>query len=127
MSAYHAEDVCSSKLPDVLDELLKPAPRLLCLFNRGQFRCAGLVLGELGADQVKYRSNSLLELDAVRLPGVSFFDQLLEVLLSVGLRHYDKILKKNEGRRSTPCYGNTNFVVGEAKTNLTSQLPIPGL
>ena len=52
MSAYHVEDVCSGKLPGILDELLKPAPCLLRLLNRGQLLCTGLVLGELGADQI---------------------------------------------------------------------------
>ena len=46
-------------------------------YNRGRLRCAGLVLGELGADQVKYWGNSFLELDTVRLPGVPFLDQLI--------------------------------------------------
>jgi len=77
VSAYHAEDVRPSKLPGILDELLKPAPRLLRLLDRGQFRCAGLVLGKLGVDQVKYWGNSFLELDTVHLPGVLFLDQLI--------------------------------------------------
>ena len=98
MSAYHAEDVRSGELPGILDELLKPAPRLLRFLNWGQFRCAGLVLGLHGDDQVKYWSNSLLELDAVRLPGVPYLDQLLEVVVSVGFKHYDKVFKKNQGR-----------------------------
>ena len=96
MSAYHAEAVCSGKLPGILDELLKPAPRLLRLLDRGKFRCAGLVLEELGADQVQYWGNSFLELDVVHLPGVPFLDQLIKVLLSVGFKHYDKVFKKNQ-------------------------------
>ena len=96
MSAYHAEDVRSGKLPDILDELLKPAPRLLRLLDWGQLRCVGLVLGELGADQVKYRGNSFPELDAVRLPGVPFLDQLNEMCLSVGFKHCGKDFKKNQ-------------------------------
>ena len=50
MSMYHVEDVRSGKLPGVLDELLKLAPRTLCHLDWGQFRRVGLVLGELGTD-----------------------------------------------------------------------------
>ena len=74
MSTYHAKDVRSGKLPGILDELLKLAPRLLCLLDRGQFRRAGLVLEELGNNQVKYWGNSFPDLDAVHLPGVPFLD-----------------------------------------------------
>jgi len=56
----------------------------------------GLVLGELGADQVKYRGNSFPKLDAVRLLGVPFLDQHIEMLLSVGFKHYGKDFKKNQ-------------------------------
>ena len=94
MSACHAEDVCSGNLPGILDELLKPALGLLRLLDRVPFRRAGLVLGELGADQVKYWGNSFPELDAVRYRGVPFLDQLIEVLLGVGFKHYDKVFKK---------------------------------
>ena len=96
MGAYHAEDMRSGKLPNILDKLLKLAPRLVCLLDRGQFRCVGLVLGEFGTNQVKYWGNSFPDLDAVHLPGVSFHDQLVEVLLSVDFKHYDKVFKKNE-------------------------------
>ena len=89
MSTYHAEDVRSGKFPGVLDELLKPAPRLLCLLDRGQFRRAGLVLGELGTDQVKYWGKSFPDPDVVCLPGVPFLYQLIEVLFSVDFKHYD--------------------------------------
>ena len=89
MSTYHAENVRSGKLPGVLDELLKPAPRSLRLLDRGQFRRAGLVLEELGTDQIQYWGNSFPDLDAVRLPGVSFLDQLVEMLLSVDFKHYN--------------------------------------
>ena len=51
MSTCHAKDVRSGKLPGILDELLKLAPRLLRLLYRGQPWCAGLVFRELGADQ----------------------------------------------------------------------------
>ena len=88
--------MCSGKLPSILDELLKPAPRLLRLLDRGQFRRAGLVLRELEADQVKYWGNSFPELDAVRFLGVPFLDQLIELLLGVGFMHYDKVFKKNQ-------------------------------
>ena len=128
MSAYHAADVRFGKLPGILDELLKPAPCLLHLLDRGQFRCAGLVLGELGTDQVKYRGNSFLELDAVRLPGVPFLDKLIEVLLSVDFKHYDKVFKKKPSKQSATCYDSIkrreNCVVKKDKTALTSQLPI---
>ena len=131
MSAYHAEDVCSGKLPSILDELLKPAPRLLRLLDRGQLRCTGLVLRELGADQVKYRGNSFLEFDAVRLPGVSFLDQFIEMLLSVGFKHYGKDFKKKPRTQSATCYGNIkrkeNYMVKKDKIVLTSQLLTPGL
>jgi len=80
----------SGKLPSVLHELLEPAPCLLRLFDWGQPRCAGLVLGELWADQVQHRSDSLLDFYAIFLPGVPVFDQVLDVLLGVGLEHYDK-------------------------------------
>jgi len=96
VSAYHAEDVRSIKLLGILDEPLKPAPRLLRLLDQGQFRCTGLILGELGTDQVKYWGNTFLQLDAVRLPGVPFLDQLIEVLLSVDFKHYNKVFKKNQ-------------------------------
>ena len=89
VGAYHAEDVCTGKLPSILDKLLKPAPRLLRLLDRGQLRCAGLVLREFGTDQVKYWDNSFPDLDAVCLPGVPFLDQLVQVLLSVDFQHYD--------------------------------------
>jgi len=65
---YHAENVRSDKLSGVLDELLKPAPRMLCLLDQGQFRRVGLVLGELGTDQVKYWGHSFPDPDAVCLP-----------------------------------------------------------
>ena len=98
VGTYHAKDVRSGKLPGVLDELLKPAPRLLCLLDRGQPRCAGLVFGELGADQVNNRGRSFQDLDTVGLPGVPVLDQLVEVLLSVDFKHYDRIFKENQAR-----------------------------
>jgi hypothetical protein len=91
VGTYHAEDVRPDKLPGVLDELLKPTPRLLHLLDRGQPRCTGLVFGELGADQVKHRGHSFPNLDTVGLPGVPILDQLVEVLLSINFKHYDKI------------------------------------
>jgi len=54
-----------SKLLGILDELLKLAPRLMRLLDWGQPRCAGLVLGKLGADQIQHRSNSFPELYAI--------------------------------------------------------------
>jgi len=89
VSTYHAEDVPSGKLLDVLNELLKQVPRALCLLDRGQSRRAGLVLGEFGTDQVKYRGYSFPNLDAVGLLGVLFLDQLVQVLLSIDFEHYD--------------------------------------
>jgi len=117
----------SDELPSVLHELLKPAPCLLLLLDRGQPRCAGLVLGELGADQIQHRRDSFLDLYAICLPGVPVFDQVLDMLFSIGLEHYDKFQRKNEGRQSTTCYDNKYFVVGIVKVDPTSQLPIPGL
>ena len=90
MHSHHAEDVGSGELPGVLHELLEPARRLLCLFDRGLPWCAGLVLGEFWTDQVQHRGDSLPDLYAVRFSGVTIFDQVLDVLLSVGLEHYDK-------------------------------------
>ena len=88
----------SGKLSGVLDELLKPTPRLLRLLDRGHPRCAGLVFGELRTDQVKHRGHSFLDLDTIGLPGVPVLDQLVEVLLGVDLKHYDRIFKENEAR-----------------------------
>ena len=96
MSAHHAEDMGSGELPSVLHELLEPAPRLLCLFDRGPPRCAALVLGEFRANQVQHRGDSFLDLYAVRFPGVPVFDQVLNVLLSVGHEHYDQFQAKTE-------------------------------
>ena len=128
MSAYHAKDVRSGKLPGIFDKLLKPAPCLLCLLNWGQFRRAGLVLGELRTDQVKHWGNSFLELDAVRLPRVALLDQLIGMLRSVDFKHYDKVFKKEPSKRSATCYGSIkrreNCVVEKDETALTSQLPI---
>ena len=90
MGTHHAEDVRPGKLPGVLDELLKPTPRLLRLLDRGQPRCVGLVFGELGADQVEHRGHSFPDLDTVGLPGVPILDQLVEVLLSIDFKHYDR-------------------------------------
>jgi len=90
VGTYHAEDVRLGKLPGVLDKLLKPAPHLLRLLDRGQPRCAGLVFGELGADQVENRGHSFLDLDTVGLPGVPVLDQLVEVLLSIDFKHYNR-------------------------------------
>jgi len=84
------------KLPGILDELLKLAPRLLRLLDWGQPWCAGLVLGKLGADQIQHRSHSFPELYAIRLPGVPVFDQVLNVLLSVSLEHYDQFQGKKK-------------------------------
>jgi len=89
VGAYHAEDVRSSKLPGILDKLLKPAPCLLRLLDKGQLWCVGLVLGEFGTDQVKYWGNSFTDLDAVHPLGVPFLDHLVQVLLSVDFQHYD--------------------------------------
>ena len=128
MSTYHDEDLCSGKLPDILDELLKPAPRLLCLLDRGQFRPAGLVLRELRTDQVKYWGNSFLELDAVRFPGVPFLDQLIEMFLSVDFKYYDKVFKKKPSKQLATCYGSIkrreNCVDEKDETALTSQVLI---
>ena len=96
MSAHYAEDVRSGKLPGIPDELLKLAPCFLRPLDRGQFQRAGLVLGELRADQVKYWGNSFPELDAVRLAGVPFLDQLIKELLSVDFKHYNLVFKKNQ-------------------------------
>jgi len=98
VGTYHAEDVRSGKLPGILDELLKPTPRLLRFFDRGQPRCTRLVLGELEADQVEYRGYSFPNLDIVGLPGVPILDQLVEVLISVDFKHYDGIFKENQAR-----------------------------
>jgi len=91
VGTYHAEDVRSSELSGILDELLQPTPRLLRLLDRGQPRCAGLVFGELEADQVEHRGYSFLDLDTIGLPGVLVLDQLIEVLLGVYFKHYDKV------------------------------------
>ena len=117
----------SHKLPSILHELLKPAPCLLRLLDRGQPRCAGLVLGELGADQIEDQRDSFLDLYAIHLLGVPVFDQVLNMLFSTSLEHYDKFQRKNEGRQSKTCYDNKYFVVGKVKVDPTSQLPIPGL
>jgi hypothetical protein len=98
MGAYHAEDVRSGKLSGVLDERLQPTPRFLRLLDRGQPRCAGLVSGELGANQVEHRGYSFPDLDTIGLPGVPVLDQLVEVLLGVNFKHYDKIYKENQAR-----------------------------
>jgi len=87
--AHHAEDVRTGKFLGVLDKLLKLAPRSLRLLDRGQPRCAGLVFRELGADQVKNRGHSFLDLDVVGLLGVPVLDQLVEVLLSIDFKHYE--------------------------------------
>ena len=71
----------SGKLPDVLHKLLEPTSRLLRLFNWGLPLRAGLVLREFWADQVQHRGDSLPDLDAVRLPQVLVFDQVLNMLL----------------------------------------------
>ena len=47
VSTYHTQDMGSGVLPNVLDELLKPTPRMLQLLNWSLPLCAGLVLGEL--------------------------------------------------------------------------------
>jgi len=98
VGTYHHEDMRSDKLPGVLYELLKPTPRLLCLFDRGQPRCVGLLFGELGADQVEYQGYSFPYFDTVGLPGVPILDQLIEVLLSVDFKHYDKIFTEKQAR-----------------------------
>ena len=90
VGTYHAKDVRTGKLPDVLDKLLKPAPRLLCLLDQGHPWCAGLIFEKLGADQVTNRGHSFPDLDAVVLPGVLVLDQLVEVLFSIDLKHYNK-------------------------------------
>ena len=90
MGTHHAKDVRTGKLPDVLDKLLKPAPRLLRLLDRGLPWCARLVFGKLGADQVKNRGYSFPDLDAIGLPGVPVLDQLVEVFLSIDLKHCNK-------------------------------------
>jgi len=98
VGTYHAEDVRSGKLSGVLEELLKPTPRLLRLLDRGHPRCAVLVFEELRADQVKHWGHSLLDLDTIGLPGVLISDQLVEVLLGVDLKHYARIFKENQAR-----------------------------
>jgi len=98
VGTYHAEDVCFGELSGVHDELLQPTPRLLRLLDRSQPRCAGLVFGELGADQVEHWGYSFPDLDTVGLLGVPFLDQLVEVLLGVNFKHYDKISKENQAR-----------------------------
>jgi len=95
---YHVEDVRSGKLFGVLDELLQPTPRLLRFLDRGQPRCTGLVFGEFGADQVENRGHSFPDPDTIDLLGVPVLDQLVEVLLGVDLKHYDRIFKENEAR-----------------------------
>jgi len=96
VGAHHAEDMCPNKLPGILDELLKLAPRLLRLLDWGQPQCAGLVLGKLGADQIQHRSKSFPELYAIHLPAVPILDQVLNVLLGVGLEHYDQFQGKKK-------------------------------
>ena len=54
----------------------------------------GLVLGELRADQIQHRRDSLPDLYAIRLPGVRVFDQVLDMLFSIGLEHYDKFQRR---------------------------------
>jgi len=98
VSTYHAEDVRSDEFSGVLDELLQPTPRLLRLLDRGQPRCAGLVFGELGANQVEHWGYSSPDLDTIGLLGVPVLDQLVEVLLGVDFKHYDKISKANQAR-----------------------------
>jgi hypothetical protein len=71
---------------------------LLRLLNRGQPRCTGLVFGELGADQVEYRGHCFPDLDTIGFLGVPILDQLVEVLLSVNFKHYDRIPKENQAR-----------------------------
>jgi hypothetical protein len=84
------------KLPSIRGELLKPAPCLLRLLDRGQPWCTGLVLGQLGADQIQHQSDSFLELYAIRLLGIPVFDQVLDMLLGVGLEHYDQFQGKKK-------------------------------
>jgi len=83
VGTHRAEDVRTGELPGVLDKLLEPVPCPLRLLDRSQLRCAGLVFRELGADQIKHQGHSFPKLDAVGLPGVPVFDQLVEVLLGV--------------------------------------------
>ena len=89
VGAHHAKDMRTDKLPGVLDKLLKPVPRSLRLFDRGQLWCAGLVFRELRADQVENQGHSFPDFDAVGLPGVSVLDQLVEVLLGINFKHYE--------------------------------------
>jgi hypothetical protein len=89
VGTHHAEDVRLDKFPGVLDKLLKPAPRSLRLLDRGQPRCAGLVFGKLGANQVKNRDHTFPDLDTVGLPGVLVLDQLVEVFLGIDFKHYN--------------------------------------
>ena len=89
MGTHHAEDVRLGKFPGVLDKLLKPAPCSLRLLDRGQPRCAGLVFGKLGANQVKNRDHTFPDLDTVGLPGVLVLDQLVEVFLGIDFKHYN--------------------------------------
>jgi len=96
VGAHHAKDMRPNKLPDILDELLKLAPRLVRLLDWGQPRRARLVLGKLGADQIQHRSHSFVELYAIRLLGVPIFDQVLNVLLGVGLEHFDQFQGKKK-------------------------------
>jgi len=82
--------------------------------------CAGLVLRELGADQIKNRGHSFPNLDAVGLPGVPVLDQLVEVLLSIHLEHCKpsrRLVHKQEMER---------WAVKRKRdrTILTRQLPI---
>jgi len=79
----------TDKLPGVLDKLLKPVPRSLRLFDRGQLWCARLVFRELGADQVENGGHSFPDFDVVGLPGVSVLDQLVKVLLGINFKHYE--------------------------------------
>jgi len=58
----------------------------------------GLVLRELGPDQIQHRHDSFPDLYAIRLLGVPVFDQVLDMLFSIGLENYDKFQRKNEGR-----------------------------
>ena len=87
----------------------------------------GLVLGELGADRIQNRRDTLLDLYAICLLGVPVFDQVLDMLFSIDLEHYDKFQRKNEGRQSTTCYDNKNFVDRKVKEDPTNQLPILSL
>jgi hypothetical protein len=98
VSTYHAEDVRSGEFSSVLDELLLPIPRLLRLLDWGQPRCAGLVFGELGADQVEHWGYSFLDLATIGLPRFPVLDHLVVVLLGVDFKHYDKISKANQAR-----------------------------